>query len=291
MEWMLEAANPLRRCCSRVLNPVIKWSGSKRLLASTISPLIAQTGVYFEPFVGGGAILGAIGPRRSFASDTVPELIELWTWIKEKPIELADSYEEMWLDLQKQGHEFYYHVRSEFNKTRRADYFLFLTRTCVNGLIRFNSSGNFNNSLHHSRPGIAPHRLRQIIAEWSERVSMTEFLATDFTHTLAEARSGDIAYLDPPYMGNKGRYAKQEFDFPRFWDVLSDLNARSVLWVLSLDGTAGDRDYSLDLAIPRKLSKCELKVAAGKSPFPRLLNSRLDEVTESIFTNFDIHGR
>jgi DNA adenine methylase len=267
--------------------PVIKWSGSKRKLAKFIVPHIPDSGTYFEPFIGGGSILGAIGPRKSYAGDVIPELIDLWNAIKTSPDSLSRKYEKHWHGLQSQGHTYYYEVRESFNRMRKPEDLLFLSRTCVNGLIRFNTSGNFNNSLHHTRPGIHPTTLSEIILQWSELVSKTNFVATDYKKLLTKAKAGDIVYLDPPYMGNKGRYQKIDFDFDELWATLEDLNKKKILWILSLDGKSGDRNYSKALQEPLKLSKQSFLLDGENSAFPRLLNNRLDKVKESLFINFN----
>jgi DNA adenine methylase len=209
--------------------------------------------------------------------------------VKTDPTKLSASYEKHWNCLQEIGHLYFYEVRDHFNATRSAESFLFLTRTCVNGLIRFNSAGDFNNSLHHTRPGIHPDKLAVIINDWSKRVQMTDFAHGDFMDTTSSARAGDMVYLDPPYMGNKGRYQKQAFDFERLWALLLDFNQRDVSWVLSIDGSSGTRDYSGGLARVEELSKFTARVSAGNSPFPTLLNARQDQVSESIYANFDPH--
>lgn len=266
---------------------VIKWSGSKRKLAKFIVPHIPETGTYFEPFIGGGSILGAIGPRKSYAGDVIPELIDLWDAIKDSPDTLANKYEKHWKSLQNEGHFYYYKVRESFNKKRGPAELLFLSRTCVNGLIRFNSSGDFNNSLHHTRPGINPDTLRDIIHEWSRIISKTTFLTTDYKKLLAKSKKGDIVYLDPPYMGNKGRYQKLDFQFDELWETLDNLNKKKVRWILSLDGRSGERNYSKALHEPLRLSKQSFMLDGESSAFPRLLNNRLDKVKESLFMNFD----
>lgn len=271
-----------------MIRPVIKWSGSKRKFASEISRWIPEQGVYFEPFVGGGAILGTIGPRKGFAGDIIPELIDLWKFIKSDPKSLAQNYESHWKKLQAQGHTYYYEVRANFNLNRTPGELLFLSRTCVNGLIRFNREGNFNNSLHHTRPGIHPDSLRIIIQDWSRRIADTDFFATDFLELTSSAKKGDVVYLDPPYMGTKGRYQNVSFDFDRLWSCLEDLNRRNVKWILSLDGSSGSRDYSKELEVPLLLSKQSFLLDGESSPFPRLLNQRQDLVKESMFLNFDL---
>ena len=231
-------------------------------------------------------MLGALGPRESTASDVIPELVDLWLAIRDRPQALADSYENDWKSLQLLGHTHFYEVRDRFNQNRRPEDLLFLSRTCVNGLIRFNKVGDFNNSFHHTRPGISPITLRQVIHDWSVRVSKTKFVATDYEETLMEAVEGDTVYLDPPYAATKGRYLPNTLDLNRFWSVLEQLNKRGVFWVLSYDGYAGDRDYSSALARPIELAKRHMMVRFGSSPFPRVMNGRVDEVTESVFMNF-----
>lgn len=259
-------------------------------MVPVLKPLIegVEFSHYFEPFLGGGSVLGSLGPLPSTASDVQPELIDLWKLIQSQPEALSAQYEIHWRNLQERGHLYYYEVRDHFNDTRSPESFLFLTRTCVNGLIRFNTAGNFNNSLHHTRPGIAPERLARIIAQWSELISETSFLTSDYEGATAVAKSGDLIYLDPPYIANKGRYQKEGFDFERFWRYLESLNERGVRWVLSLDGTSGDRDYTYGLDTAKRLSRTNTMLAAGNSAFPKLLNRRTDAVTESLFTNFEI---
>ena len=275
---------------SALLEPVIKWSGSKRRLVPVLEPLISGIGFgrYFEPFLGGGSVLGSLGPLASTASDLQSELIGLWRLIQSQPEYLAEQYEMHWTNLQEIGHSYYYEVREHFNESRSPEALLFLSRTCVNGLIRFNGAGNFNNSLHHTRSGIAPERLRRIIGQWSVVVADTVFVNKDYEEVTASAKTGDLIYLDPPYMANRGRYQKAAFDFDRFWGVLESLNTRGVRWVLSLDGSSGDRDYTSGLDIAKKLSKTNNRVKAGNSAFPKLLMGRTDEVTESLFTNFEV---
>jgi DNA adenine methylase len=91
----------------------------------------------------------------------------------------------------------------------------------VNGLIRFNASGEFNNSLHHTRKGIEPDRLGKIIRDWSEKIQNTEFYAQDYRKTTERATSGDFVYLDPPYFHTKGRYYGT-IDFEQFLSFLED---------------------------------------------------------------------
>ena len=272
----------------KTLAPVIKWPGSKRRQADTLTQLIesAPFSTYYEPFVGSGAILGALSPERARAGDIQPELISLWHLIQSDPGEVAETYRKNWNNLRNQGHEYFYEIRSEFNITRSPHALMFLSRTCVNGLIRFNSNGDFNNSFHHTRAGINPDTLESIIHMWSRRIAGTTFSNADYEETCEAAKSDDIVYLDPPYMGNKGRYRHGSFDFERFWALLDRLNAKNIRWVLSIDGSSGSRRYDANLQPLEDLSSHALRILNGSSPFPRTQTNRTDLVIESIYTNF-----
>ena len=271
---------------AKSLPALIKWPGSKRAVAVQLAQLFPTGGRYFEPFLGGGSVLGTQASRDSFAGDVVPELVSIWEAVRLTPLEVAQEYELRWNRLQEEGHLAFYDIRTTFNQSRSPHDLLFLSRTCVNGLIRFNRSGEFNNSLHHTRKGIHPDRFRKIVLQWSLVLANTTFTAGDYEHLLRLAEKGDVAFLDPPYVGTKGRYHPTTFDFDRLWAVLDQLNTRGVSWVLTLDGTAGARDYGTDW-VPKELYRRQMAVATGNSPFSRVMESRVDAVEESVFLNFD----
>lgn len=265
---------------------VIKWSGSKRTVAPLLALILPAAPRYFEPFVGGGAMLPLRPSSCAVAGDVIPELIALWTVIRNEPNDTADEYEMRWQLLQQQGHHAYYLIRDTFNTTRNPHDLLFLTRTCVNGLIRFNANGDFNNSLHHTRPGIAPARLREIISRWSATIQQVEFIHADYRATLARVKKDDLVFLDPPYAGTRGRYLPTDFDLESFFQELERLNRIGAKWILTFDGHAGERDYNL--AFPKELYQTKLLLPTGNSPFTKLMGSSLDAVFESAYLNFQI---
>ncbi|MBX7251068.1 MAG: Dam family site-specific DNA-(adenine-N6)-methyltransferase [Candidatus Promineofilum sp.] len=266
------------------IQPVIKWTGSKRTIAPFVGSLIPYTPRAFEPFIGGGAILPFHKAPYITAGDVIPELIALWVLIKESPEEVAEGYKERWERLQSEGYTAYYAIRNSFNETRNPVDLLFLSRTCVNGLIRFNSNGDFNNSLHHTRPGILPSRLKQIIVQWSGWLTNVRFVHSDYRHTLLAARPGDFVFLDPPYAGTVGRYMPQEFDLLAFYAELERLNSLGVKWVVTLDGAAGGRQY--ESGIPDGLYLDRMLIPTGNSPFTKLMGTSIDAVYESVYLNF-----
>ena len=264
---------------------VIKWSGSKRKVASQLAERFLSADTYFEPFVGGGAMMPYAKANKGYASDIIPELISLWNNIKKNPEQVANEYEYRWLDLQKNGPDVYYKIRDRFNATRCCFDFLFLTRTCVNGMIRYNEKGEFNNSFHLSRPGINPDTLRDIIFQWSRVLQKIEFQNTDYRECLSRAKAGDFVFLDPPYGGTKSRYTQTEFVLDEFYRELDRLNSIGAKWMLTFDGTAGDRTYSY--APPADVYKQHFLVNTGSSAFSRLMDKKKDVIHESVYLNFE----
>jgi DNA adenine methylase len=267
------------------LPPVIKWSGSKRSVAPFLAAFIPMQGRYFEPFVGGGAMLPFRKSRTGFASDIIPELIALWISIRDDPRRVADGYRDMWLRRQRDGHRVYYAIRDRFNQHRDPVDFLFLSRTCVNGLIRFNKSGEFNNSLHHTRPGISPETLKGILMNWSAAVHGMTFEAADYRDIFSRVREGDFVFLDPPYEATRGRYQHTAFDANEFYSQLEQLNSIGANWMLTYDGEAGSRRYNVKL--PESLYIKRIEVGTGHSPFTRLMGTTLDSVVESVYLNYE----
>ena len=270
---------------TKKIPPVIKWSGSKRNVACQIGNYIPLAKRYFEPFLGGGALLPFRKIQDGKASDIIPELISLWNAVKTNPETTANEYRKRWNRLQKEGYKVYYDIRDSFNATRNEHDFLFLTRTCVNGLIRYNDKGDFNNSFHLTRPGINPDTLSQIIRQWHFMIKDIDFLNCDYRELIEDVTRDDFLFLDPPYGGTKGRYTKERFDVLDFYMQLDKLNIIGAKWILTFDGNAGNRTYSYDL--PKEIYTYKQTMTTGLSPFTKMMNTTIDVVEESVYFNFD----
>lgn len=267
-----------------MFQPVIKWSGSKRSQSGIILSYFPENfNKYYEPFLGGGSMLYTINPQEAICGDICKPLIDLWNKIKTEPHELSEAYRFRWNKLQEEGYQAYYSIRNDFNCSRKAEDLLFLTRTCVNGLIRFNSDGDFNNSLHHTRSGIHPDRLKSIIEDWSDRIQKTTFIPGDYEITTQTAKKGDLLYLDPPYFHTKGRYYGN-IDYDRFLNFLDSLNKKDIKYILSFDGKRGDDDFTV--AIPKELYKRHELIPSGKSSFKKVMDKESLDVYESIYLNW-----
>ena len=266
---------------------LIKWTGSKRSQANAIAAFF-PTGRgrrYFEPFLGGGAVLfhGARHFSSAIASDIYAPLIELWEAVKSSPDAVAANYRNEWENLQSDFPGHFFTVRKRFNSSPNGQDLLFLSRTCVNGIIRFNGQGQFNNSIHLSRRGMKPPAFESIVKRWNSVLSNTEFRVRDYSEVAGDARSGDFVYLDPPYANSHNRYS-EDLDIARFLGFLDELNKKSVLWALSFDGIRGRAD--LTYALPKGLYQYHTTLPSGHSAVQKVLNQSLERVEESLYLNY-----
>ena len=268
-----------------MFQPVIKWSGSKRTQSLELAKLSPKFKTYYEPFLGGGSMLYPLNDKLNSAicGDICKPLIELWRLIQQNPQRLVDSYKKNWDRLQKEGYKVYYEIRSRFNSKQNPEDLFFLSRTCVNGLIRFNKNGKFNNSLHHTRKGINPERVKDIIFDWSKQIKNVKFIHGDYKETTRKATSEDFLYLDPPYFNTKGRYFGT-IDYELFLSFLEDLNKRRIKYILSYDGMRGNSIYLKDL--PKTLYKRHLFLESGNSSFRKVMDKKCEVVKESVYLNF-----
>lgn len=265
------------------IDPVIKWSGSKRSQAQEIIKQFGKFDCYYEPFLGGGSVMYALNPSKAICGDVCEPLIGLWNMVKNKPQEVIKYYSYEWTRLQKDGCEVYYDIRSRFNEEKSPLDLLFLSRTCVNGLIRFNADGEFNNSFHHTRKGINPARFEKIVLDWNERISNVQFMCGDYRETTITATRDDIIYLDPPYENTKGRYYGT-IDYAEFYNYLDNLNQRGIRYVLSFDGIRGDKEYKT--GIPNELYVKKFLLPSGNSSFKKVMDKSNEQVYEALYLNW-----
>ena len=276
---------------------LIKWTGSKRSQASKIAQLIPQYKRYIEPFLGGGSLLFLTATPNSIASDIYRPLIQLWKLIQVSPEVVVNDYEEKWIELnkeldsinfkktgkEKQLPELFYKVRTNFNKNQNPLDLNFILRTCVNGIVRFNTKGEFNNSFHLSRRGMDPKRFRNNVLIWHKVIRGVIFTCQDYRESLQIAEKGDFIYLDPPYAENKQRYI-DEINIDVLFTELENLNRKRINWALSFDGRRGSK--KVINTIPKELYKHHILINSGNSAVNKVLNSNIEQVEESLYINY-----
>lgn len=263
---------------------LIKWTGSKRLQAAEIQKYIPEDiNRYFEPFLGGGSILFNNSHCICLANDVYAPLIEIWSNVKNNPEEVIKSYKEDWEELQQNFPDYFYKVRDRFNQSYSGQDLLFLSRTAVNGIIRFNSDGEFNNSLHLSRRGMKPDLFEKVVKKWNKKLKTTSFYNQDYREFLELAEMGDFVYLDPPYVNSKNRYI-QNLDVEALFEALEKLNKKGVKWALSFDGKRGKEN--LQYPVPNNLFKRVVLINNGSSKVGQVLNKKQETVHESLYMNY-----
>lgn len=178
------------------LKPFLKWAGGKRWIVDrTEFTLPSFTGRYIEPFLGGGAVYFDLLPQRAILSDVNPWLIETYEAIKEEwpsVLALLKQHQEL------HSKEYYYQQRDAecSEKISRAAKFLYLNRTCWNGLYRENLRGKFNVPIGTKTRIIFEEEDFESI---SKSLAGAEITCCDFEVTIDQASDGDLLFVDPPY--------------------------------------------------------------------------------------------
>ena len=263
---------------------LIKWTGSKRLQAKEIQKFIPENiSTYYEPFLGGASILYNNTDKNTFANDIYSEIIDLWLLVQKNPQYVIDSYTENWNLLQSDFPNYFYIVRDRFNLDKRPTDLLFLARTAVNGIIRFNSKGHFNNSIHLSRRGMKPETFSKIVMKWHDKIQNTKFSKKDYSSFLKATQKGDFVYFDPRYAGSNSRYI-QNLDLDKLIKELNKLNDKGVLWALSFDGLNNNNNFQH--LIPEELYKRVFEISIGKSKVSQVLNKKNNSSYEHLYLNY-----
>ena len=178
-----------------IIVPPLKWAGGKRWLIQSRALPIPSFRRYIEPFFGSGAVFFALKPERSIISDCNADLIETYRAIRDRP-DLVRRY----LVAHQSAHskEHYYQVRCSISKSqfKRAARFLYLNRTCWNGLYRVNRSGQFNVPIGTKNNVVYESDDFYSVAQLLRR---TELIVSDFQTTIDQAGQGDFVFADPPY--------------------------------------------------------------------------------------------
>ncbi|MGQ0795741.1 MAG: DNA adenine methylase [Nitrosopumilaceae archaeon] len=195
-----------KQILSLVPKPFVKWAGGKRQLIPILSQHIPKKfGTYFEPFVGGGAVLFYLtieNPKiECFVSDLNSDLILSYVTIRDRVEELIFALENHSENYFKNPKEYYYEIRESHpkNQIEKVSRLIFLNKTCFNGLYRVNSKGKFNVPLgKYTNPNIT-NKENLLIVSHVLRSKNISIKCQDFIKALENAQENDFVYLDPPY--------------------------------------------------------------------------------------------
>ncbi|MBC5767226.1 DNA adenine methylase [Ramlibacter albus] len=180
----------------REIRPFLKWAGGKRWLAPQVVEIIGSVrGRYVEPFLGGGSVYFSLLPERALLSDKNSELINVYQVLQSDPAQLAKLLQE---HQKNHSDEYYYSMRdyAPTNPHRQAARFVYLNRTCWNGLYRVNLKGEFNVPIGTKTSVVLPDDDWRAVSRMLKRA---EIVCSDFEVAIDTAGKGDVVFADPPY--------------------------------------------------------------------------------------------
>ncbi len=240
-------------------DPVIKWAGGKRRLRRQLLALVPpEFSRYYEPFLGGGTFFLSLAPRQAVLNDANPDLVQLYKVIRDDAEALMTELDVMHPRVLDEA--FYYELRAaspaSLPPVKRAARFIYLNKTCYNGLYRVNRAGRFNVPFGRYP---TPPRLynRANLLRVAALLHRAELRCEDFESALAGAGRGDFVYLDPPYApltvtASFTHYTEAAFtvaDQRRLAARVADLTARGCHVLLSNSDTQLVRDLYADYTI------------------------------------------
>jgi DNA adenine methylase len=223
---------------SHKLRPFLKWVGGKAWLVERIRPFLPQDyNRFFEPFLGSGAIYFSLSNgHKSFLSDVNNDLINTFLQVKlncPRVIACLSKYKNSESD-------YYYHRNACPNSpTQQAARFIFLNKTCYNGVYRVNRQGKFNVPYCHNNKIVVLDK--SCIIEASKSLANANLAACDFESVIEHVKKKDLVFLDPPYTvahGNNGfiEYNHKLFswaDQERLASFVEKLNSRGAYYILT----------------------------------------------------------
>ena len=230
--------------------PFVKWAGGKRQLIPQIRERMPEKyNNYYEPFVGGGAVLFELQPANALINDINKALINTYNIICNEADAFLEAVnrldEEMWED----GKKYYYSVREHYNdKLMKSEYdvelaalFVFINKHCFNGLYRVNGKGLFNVPYNNSRRTSADEN---VIREVSKYLKGVKIINGDFEEACKDAKKGDFVFIDSPYAPlnptSFESYTKEGFDIEshkRVAKLYDELTARGCYCMLTNHNT------------------------------------------------------
>ena len=263
--------------------PFVKWAGGKRQLIPQIRERMPEKyNNYYEPFVGGGAVLFELQPANALINDINKALINTYNIICNEADAFLEAVnrldEEMWED----GKKYYYSVREHYNdKLMKSEYdvelaalFVFINKHCFNGLYRVNGKGLFNVPYNNSRRSSADEN---VIREVSKYLKGVKIINGDFEEACKDAKKGDFVFIDSPYAPlnptSFESYTKEGFDIEshkRVAKLYDELTGRGCYCMLTNHNTElinelyGNKGYKIDVVSVKRMINSDASNRVGK---------------------------
>lgn len=265
------------------LSPFLKWAGGKRqLLDKIIDRMPKSFNNYYEPFIGGGALLFELQPAKAVINDINASLINAYITIAEKPFEFISAVIELDSQIPEDGKTYYYSLRERYNNklvkteydTELAALFVFLNKHCFNGLYRVNAKGLFNVPYNNSKRESIN---KESIIAISEYLKNVKIMQGDFEKACNDAQRGDFVFLDSPYSPlnptSFESYTKEGFDIEshkRLANLFKKLTDKGCYCMLTNHNTEfindlyGNKGYKIDVVRVKRMINSNASKRVGE---------------------------
>ena len=263
--------------------PFVKWAGGKRQLIPQIRERMPEKyNDYYEPFVGGGAVIFDLLPANALINDINKALINTYRTICNEPDTFLKEVNRLDNDMWEDGKKYYYSIREHYNdKLMRSEYdvelatlFVFINKHCFNGLYRVNGKGLFNVPYNNSRRVSVDE---DVIIATSEYLRGVTIIDGDFEQACKNAKKGDFVFIDSPYAPlnptSFESYTKEGFDIEshkRLAKLYDKLTARGCYCMLTNHNTElinelyGNKDYKIDVVSVKRMINSDASNRVGE---------------------------
>lgn len=263
--------------------PFVKWAGGKRQLLSQIRERMPEKyNNYYEPFIGGGAVIFDLLPENALINDINKALINTYKQICDAPEAFLKVLNKLDADMWEDGKGYYYSLREYYNdKLMKAEYdvelaalFVFINKHCFNGLYRVNGKGLFNVPYNNSCRASANEK---VIMETSQYLQGVTIMDGDFEPACADAKKGDFVFLDSPYAPlnptSFESYTKEGFDIEshkRLSKLYDELTDRGCYCMLTNHNTElinelyGNKGYKIDVVSVKRMINSKASNRVGE---------------------------
>lgn len=268
--------------------PFVKWAGGKRQLLTQIRERMPEKyNDYYEPFVGGGAVIFELLPANALINDINKALINAYKQICNAPEAFLKAVSELDMEMlgkrtEVLGKEYYYSLREHYNdKLMKAEYdvelaalFVFINKHCFNGLYRVNGKGLFNVPYNNSRRVSVDE---EAITATSQYLQGVTIINGDFELACKEAKKGDFVFIDSPYAPlnptSFESYTKEGFDIEshkRLSNLFDELTARGCYCMLTNHNTDlindlyGNKGYKMDVVSVKRMINSDASNRVGE---------------------------
>ena len=265
------------------VSPFVKWAGGKRQLLPQIKEKMPEKyNNYFEPFVGGGAVLFELLPSNALINDINRALINAYRQICDVPEAFINTVNKLDTEMWEDGKKYYYSLREHYNdKLMKAEYdvelaalFVFINKHCFNGLYRVNGKGLFNVPYNNSRSTSIDEKAIMDISKYLRGVTIID---GDFEEACQEAKRGDFVFIDSPYAPlnptSFESYTKEGFDIEshsRLANLYDELTARGCYCMLTNHNTElintlySNKGYRIDVLSVKRMINSDASNRVGE---------------------------